>query len=74
MGEYAEIQWNHAMRRGHKDPIKPRIGRNPIEDQCPICGKGIRAIAGQIKPSMDAHMKAKHRGEFRALEAQEGGE
>lgn len=61
MGEYAEYQWQREMFRGMKDRPRQRKGRNPIAAHCPICGKGIRPIGDQIRESMAAHMKAKHK-------------
>ena len=61
MGEYAEYQLAHEMRRGFK--AKPRdskpVPRNPIAAYCPNCGKGIRPIDGCMSESMAAHIKAK---------------
>lgn len=62
MGEYAEIQLQREMRRGFREPARPRQpGRNAIAAHCPHCGKGIRPIAGSIDESMAAHIKAKHK-------------
>lgn len=62
MGEYAEAQWQREMFRARRDPFRIRPGgRNPIAARCPICGKGIRPIAGRTEESMAAHMKAKHK-------------
>jgi hypothetical protein len=63
MGEYAEIQWRLDASRGMR--ARPRTGpkaRNPISGTCPVCGKGIRAIAGCVGDSLKQHMRAKHRG------------
>jgi hypothetical protein len=49
-----------AMYGGFLSRIKPRPpGRNPIAGHCPFCGKGIRAVDGNIETSMVAHVKAK---------------
>ena len=61
MGECAEAQWQWEMRKGRKHKPNKKVGRNPIEAYCQICGKGIRPVAGRIKESMAAHMKAKHK-------------
>lgn len=60
MGEYAEIAWKQSLARGTPDRSNYKGGRNPIAAHCPHCGKGIRAIAGRIEPSMKAHIKVKH--------------
>jgi len=59
MGEYAEYQLAHEMRRGFKH--RPHSGeKSPIGGHCPHCGKPIRTIAGRIEESMAQHIKAKH--------------
>lgn len=66
MGEYAEYQLQWEMRRGRKDRVRKREGRNPIVTKCPICGRGIRPIAGRVEESMKQHMTAKHRAAYEA--------
>ena len=62
MGEYAEYELQREMRRGIKtSAYTSPITRNPVATYCPECGKGIRPIAGQIRESMNQHMKAKHK-------------
>ena len=59
MGEYAEYQLFHDMRSGIPDS-KHDGRRSPIGGHCPHCGKPVRTIAGRVKDSMAAHIKAKH--------------
>ena len=68
MGEYAEYQMAYEMRRGTRHVERERTGRNPIAAHCSECGKGIRMIAGDIRESMNQHMKAKHTMEYQPEE------
>lgn len=64
MGDGAQMALEYAARNmwDRSRPRKP--GRNPIAARCPICHKGIRSIAGEVRESLAMHMKAKH-GQFK---------
>lgn len=60
MGEYAELALEYASRNMYDPRRYSGSTRNPKVASCPICGKGIRAIAGEVRESLAMHMKAKH--------------
>ena len=56
-GAHQALEW--AARNMHDPRRHSTSPRNPKVARCPVCGKGIRAIAGEIRESLEMHMKAK---------------
>lgn len=66
MGYHAEQALEYAARNMYDRRRTAPNGRNPKVARCPTCGKGIRAIAGEVRESLEMHMKAKHPEHFNA--------
>ena len=45
--------------RNMRDPVYHNGKRSPKVARCPVCGTGIRAIAGDVRQSLAMHMQAK---------------
>lgn len=58
MGDGSEQALEYASRNMYEPRCNARAGRNPKVARCPICKKGIRAIAGEVRESLEMHMKA----------------
>lgn len=65
MGDGAQAALEHAARNMWDRSTPRKAGRNPIATRCRVCGKGIRRIDGDIRESMEMHIKAKHPEEFK---------
>jgi hypothetical protein len=59
MSEHAEQMLEYAARNMHDPRRHSGTSRNPKVTMCPVCKKGIRAIAGEVRESLAMHMKAK---------------
>ena len=59
MGEYADQALEYAARNTRDPRRHSGTSRNPKVTMCPVCKKGIRAIAGEVRESLSMHMKAK---------------
>jgi len=60
MGDGAQAALEYAARNMWERSTPRKPGRNPIAARCPICHKGIRSIAGEVRESMEMHISAKH--------------
>lgn len=58
MGDGAEQALEYAARNMHDPRRHAGTPRNPKVTRCPVCKKGIRAIAGDVRESLAMHMKA----------------
>jgi len=58
MGDGAEQALEYAARNMYDPRRHAGTPRNPKVAQCPVCKKGIRAIAGEVRESLAMHMQA----------------